>query len=79
MKTRRLESLTHCESLVSTLVEMLLQTEERGVLIMQAIKGKKTPKEQIVAIINTIAVFCEAHPPFALPHLSTLLPYLKVR
>jgi hypothetical protein len=79
VKTRRAESLSHCERLVSTLIEMLFQAEERGEQFMDSIKGKKTPKDQVVAVIVTIAVFCEAHPPFALPHLSTLLPYLKVR
>lgn len=78
MKTRRAESLNHCERLVATLVEMLIQSEEREELLMNAIKDKRTEKDQIVAVVVTIAVFCEAHPPFALPHLSTLLPYLKV-
>jgi hypothetical protein len=36
-------------------------------------------KDQLVAVVVTIAVFCEAHPPFSARHLGVLLPYLKGR
>ena len=75
---RRLESLQHCGRLVDNLIEMLLKGEEREEELMKAIKNKRTIQDHIVAVVVTMAVFIEAHPPFALPHLSTLLPYLKV-
>ena len=76
---RRQESLIHCGRLVENLIEMLLKSEEREEVLMKAIEGKRTVQNHIVAVVVTMAVFVEAHPPFALPHLSILLPYLKVR
>ena len=34
-------------------------------------------RDHLVAVVVTIAVFCEAHPPFSARHLTVLLPYLK--
>ena len=79
VKIRREESLIYCEKLLNCLVETLLKSEEKEENLMLKIKGKRSSKEQIVAIVVTIAVFCKAHPPFAIKHLSVLLPYLKVK
>ena len=76
---RREESLLYCNKLLNCLIDILLKSEEKEYNLMLKIKGKRTSKEQIVAIVVTIAVFCQAHPPFAIDHLSILLPYLKVR
>ena len=76
---RRNESLVHCGRLVENLIEMLLKSEEREEVLMKAIEGKRTVQNHIVAVVVTMAVFVEAHPPFAIPHLSILLPYLKVK
>ena len=78
VKIRREESLQYCELLLNCLIENLIKSEEKEENLMLKIKGKRSSKEQIVAIVVTIAVFCKAHPPFATKHLSVLLPYLKV-
>jgi len=41
------------------------------------LKGGRGLKDQLVACVVTLAVFCEAHPPLAARHLAALLPYLK--
>ena len=76
---KREESIIYCEKLMEGLIEILLKSEENNENLMEKIKGKRDMKEQIVAVIKTISIFCEAHPPFALKHLTVLLPYLKVR
>jgi hypothetical protein len=38
---------------------------------------KRDVKTQATNLIRTIALFCQAHPPFIARHLNTLLPYLK--
>ena len=46
----------------------------------QAIPGglvSRSLRDHLVAVVVTIAVFCEAHPPFSARHLTVLLPYLK--
>jgi hypothetical protein len=63
--------------LVACLVEMLLRCEEEHPVLMEYISKKRTPKQQLVAVVVTISIFCEAHPPFSLKHIATLLPYLK--
>jgi hypothetical protein len=55
-----LESLTHCEAVVACLVEMLLRAEESDPKLLDAIKGSgRTAKQQLVATLVAIAVFCE--------------------
>ena len=76
---KREESIIYCEKLMEGLIEILLKSEENNENLMEKIKGKRDMKDQIVAVIKTISIFCEAHPPFALKHLTVLLPYLKVR
>ena len=77
-KAKRNESMQQCEKIVDSLIEILLKTEEKEPNLMKIIEGKRSVSENIVAVIKTFAMFCEAHPPFALKHISTLLPYLKV-
>jgi hypothetical protein len=55
----------------------LLKIEENNDEMLLAIHGKRNSQDQLVAIIVTIGILCEAHPPFSMKHLSTLLPYLK--
>jgi hypothetical protein len=75
---RRQQSLTHCEKIVASLVELLLKTEEGDALVHTYIHEKhKSKSTHIADIIVAIAFFCEAHPPFVSKHLKTLLPYLK--
>ena len=76
MKKRRQESLSQCEKMVESFVEMLLQAEEKNSKIVNKLK-RMSLKDFVVGLIVTIAVFCKAHPPLLLPHLHTLLPYLK--
>jgi hypothetical protein len=78
VKTRREKSFTYCEQVVTALVELLLCTEEQQPQMMQALHKKgRDAKAQATCIIHTIALFCQAHPPFIGRHLNTLLPYLK--
>ena len=78
VRVRRQQSLTHCEKIVASLVELLLKTEEGDALVHTYIHEKhKSKSTHIADIIVAIAFFCEAHPPFVSKHLKTLLPYLK--
>ena len=85
---RRKQSHTHCAKVVSCLFEMLVRAEEQDPRLVELMKktiGReegsaarlRTQKEQVVATIATLGVFCEAHPPLMLQHLDSLLPYLK--
>ena len=74
---RREQSTLHCESLLKAFLEILLKLEE-GYEPLEKVYGRKRSREaQIVGTIFAISVFCSAHPPLLLPHLSALLPYLK--
>lgn len=78
IKQRRASSFKYCEQIVNALVELLICTEEQQPEIMQQLQIKgRDAKTQVASIINTIALFCQAHPPFIGRHLATLLPYLK--
>jgi hypothetical protein len=77
MKQRRQSSLTQCEQLVNTFVDMLLAAEEDDPATLRALSGRRSIKDHIVAIISALAVFSEAHPPLTSSHLHILLPYLK--
>jgi hypothetical protein len=78
VKQRRAGSFKYCEQIVACLVELLLCTEEQQPEIMQLLAQKKRDvKTQATNLIRTIALFCQAHPPFIARHLNTLLPYLK--
>ena len=78
-KARREAAYQHCYKIVSFMVELLLLIEENK---HQAVRNfltvrKFSPQEYKASIISTIALFCEAHPPFVSKHLLTFLPYLK--
>jgi hypothetical protein len=77
VKQRRAASLQQCDRLVDAIVELLVATEEENEKIVHALAGRRSLKDHIVAIISTLAVFSEAHPPLLVPHLHSLLPYLK--
>jgi hypothetical protein len=87
IKVRRASARNHCQQLVDCLMELLLQTEEAMQQSRDDLKGQSNLKknfrgdrsfsEQIVAIFVTLSAFCEAHPPYVIKHLLTLLPYLK--
>jgi hypothetical protein len=78
-KQRRDAAYQHCYKIVSFMVELLLLIEENK---HQAIKNflsirQFSSHEYKACIIATVALFCEAHPPFVSKHLLTFLPYLK--
>jgi hypothetical protein len=78
-KQRREAAYQHCYKIVSFMVELLLLIEENK---HQAIKNflsirQFSSHEYKACIIATVALFCEAHPPFVSKHLLTFLPYLK--
>lgn len=77
VKQRRQTSFVQCDRLVSTFVDMLLAAEENNSATLQALDGKRSINDHIVAIISALAVFSEAHPPLTASHLHILLPYLK--
>jgi hypothetical protein len=78
LKQRRASSFKYCEQIVNALVELLLCTEEQQPEIVQQLRVKgRDVKGQAACIINTIALFCQAHPPFIARQLAVLLPYLK--
>eukprot|EP01034_Spumella_vulgaris_P021271 gene21271-27294_t len=78
-KQRRSASHLHVEKIVSSLVELLLRTEENDQQVARYLveRNRGDRRDYIVNIIVTIALLCEAHPPFIAKHLKTLLPYLK--
>lgn len=62
----------YCSKLISALFEELLQFEEN--------RCRNTPgggDSRLVSIMVAIGIFCEAVPEQLVPHLDTLLPYLK--
>jgi len=67
-----------CGRVVEVLVNLLLELDEGN----QPPLGSKlpelaTPAKQLLAVIATLHVFSRADPRFLLPHVDTLLPYLK--
>jgi hypothetical protein len=80
VKARRVLAMKHCECILSSLLELLLRVEEgdEDLLTRHASLIRGSGADKVVDIISTIACFCEAHPPLLLPHIDTLLPYLKV-
>jgi len=74
---RREQSAAHCIELVKALMEILLKLEEEDSGLQRLYAHRRTREVQLVSTIATIAVFCSAHPPLLLPHMSALLPYLK--
>ena len=78
LQQRRGASFRHCEQIVSSLIDLLLCTEEQQPEMMRLLELRhKDSRTQAANIIRTIALFVQAHPPFIARHLATLLPYLK--
>ena len=75
--TRRKQALRQCEELCKALVEVLLKVEEEDQALLNCFEHKRTKEEELVSAVQALSIFCTAHPPLLLPHLSSLLPYLK--
>ncbi|GFT58052.1 nipped-B-like protein [Nephila pilipes] len=62
-----------CKQIVDCLVENLLQLEESS----QNVDGGASP--HLVACLATLHLFSKIHPPFVMPHSTTIQPYLSMR
>lgn len=69
-KRRQEDSRNQCKSLVSALVELLLSFEETRA-------HKEAEGNELVALLSVLGVFSQTHPELIVPHVDTLLPYLK--
>jgi len=67
---RQVDSRNQCNSLVLALVELLLSFEESRAHTEE--DGK-----ELVALLSTLSVFSQAYPELLVPHVDTLVPYLK--
>lgn len=78
-KQRREASFQHCEKIVAFMKELLILIEENHhTAVINFLHARNfSPADYKVSIIATIALFCEAHPPFVSRHLLVFLPYLK--
>jgi hypothetical protein len=88
---RRDNSVRQCENIVSVLLELLITIEENSdyggnPLLKTAADSAKvarmspnisTRADMVIAIIETLSIFCKAYPPLLSQHILTLLPYLK--
>eukprot|EP01038_Epipyxis_sp_PR26KG_P004076 gene4076-5822_t len=78
VKQRRVASFDHCDKIVANLIETLLRLEEKESTLLFYLKSKnKDPKTFHVEVIISLSMFCEAHPPFLVGRINSLLPYLK--
>ncbi|ETV99256.1 hypothetical protein, variant 1 [Aphanomyces invadans] len=68
------EMETACSTMVSELMEFLLQLEEGHALPLLSFDDKEA---QRLATLKTLHVICEASPKMVLPYLDTLTVYLK--
>ena len=69
-KRRQEDSRNQCNSLVLALVELLLSFEETR-------EHKEEDGKELVALLATLSVFSQAYPELLVPHIDTLVPYLK--
>ena len=69
-KRRQEDSRTQCNSLVLALVELLLSFEDTRA-------HEDDDGKELVALLSTLSVFSEAYPELLVPHIDTLVPYLK--
>ncbi|GMH57531.1 hypothetical protein TL16_g02407, partial [Triparma laevis f. inornata] len=69
-KKRRAEAEDHCAKIVAQCSEELVCFDE------EANENSEKPKS-LAAIASTLSVFASAAPALVLPHLDTILPYLK--
>ncbi len=69
-KRRQEDSRNQCNSLVLTLVELLLSFEETRA-------HEEDDGKELVALLSVLSVFSQAYPELLVPHIDTLVPYLK--
>jgi hypothetical protein len=81
VKTRRASAQSYCERIVQALINILLSTEEQ----IAKLHSEKSEDSTLLAdlgkhkaaVIATVAMLCEVHPPLVSPHIMIFLPYLK--
>ncbi|KAL7534879.1 hypothetical protein ACHAXR_010105 [Thalassiosira sp. AJA248-18] len=69
-KRRQEDSRNQCNSLVLALVELLLSFEETRA-------HKEEDGKELIALLSTLSVFSQSYPELLVPHIVTLVPYLK--
>ena len=69
-KKRHEDSHSQCNLLVKALIELLLSFEDTR-------DHKEDDGKQLVAILATLGVFSQTFPELIVPHVDTLVPYLK--
>mmetsp|Transcript_29228 Transcript_29228/g.60734 ORF Transcript_29228/g.60734 Transcript_29228/m.60734 type:complete len:1733 (-) Transcript_29228:882-6080(-) len=69
-KRRQEDARNQCSSLVSSVIELLLAFEENR-------EQNEDDGKELVALLSTLSVFSEAYPELLVPHIDTLVPYLK--
>jgi len=69
-KKRQEDSHSQCKLLVKALIELLLSFEDTR-------DHKEDDGKQLVAILATLGVFAQSFPELVVPHVDTLVPYLK--
>ena len=69
-KRRQEDARFQCKNLVSSLFEILLQFEETR-------SHQESDGKELVAIFSTLGVFAQVYPELLVPHVDTILPYLK--
>jgi hypothetical protein len=69
-KRRQEDSRNQCNNLVLTIVELLLSFEETRA-------HEEDDGKDLVALLSVLSVFSQAYPELLVPHIDTLVPYLK--
>lgn len=69
-KRRQEDARNQCSSLVSSVIELLLAFEENR-------EQNGDDGKELVALLSTLSVFSESYPELLVPHIDTLVPYLK--
>ena len=69
-KLRQEDSRNQCNNLVLALVELLLSFEETRT-------HKEDDGKELVALLSVLSVYSQAYPELIVPHIDTLVPYLK--
>ena len=69
-KSRQEDARNQCNLLVKALIELLLSFEETRA-------HKEDDGKELVAILATLGVFSQTYPELLVPHVDTLIPYLK--
>jgi pyruvate-formate lyase-activating enzyme len=69
-KRRQEDARKQCKSLTSSLFEILLQFEETR-------SNQETDGKELAAIFSTLGVFSQSYPELLVPHVDTIMPYLK--